>query len=79
MATQNEIIHNRTQVYLGWRERIRVLFGNCIHVDVDIEIAQTEVVIVKTRCHTWVEPILPRRQVGGYVITERATPEPEEK
>jgi len=62
----NEVIHNRTQVHLGWLDRLRVLVGKTIHVEVDIEVAQPEVNIVKSTSRTWVEQIIPPRRGRGY-------------
>lgn len=63
----NEVIHNRTTVRFDWGDRLRVLFGCAVHVDVDVELSVPQVTVVRTEGHAWVEKLLPSQR-GGYAV-----------
>jgi hypothetical protein len=70
VSVENEVIHNRTTIHLDWKDRLRALWGKPIHSEVDIEVAQPEVVVVRSTSRVWVERIVPPRQKGGYAIMQ---------
>ncbi len=56
------------EVHLDWRDRIRVLFGRLLHVDVTL-------VDGVATSHTWVERVrTPWQNPGGYAETNEVRP-----
>jgi hypothetical protein len=55
----NEVLHNRTIIRLDWKDRLRALMGRPIHSEVDIEVGQPEIVVVKSTSRVWVETVFP--------------------
>lgn len=70
----NEVIHNRTTIHLDWKDRIRALMGKPIHSEVDIEVAQPSIDVVKSTSRVWVERIIPPKQSGGYAVMPEPKP-----
>jgi hypothetical protein len=50
------VIFNRTRIGLGYMDRIRVVFGKEIRVDVEIDVDK-EIVVLKTTAKTTVQPL----------------------
>jgi hypothetical protein len=55
-----DCIHTNVQVYLGWKDRLKVLLGKTLHVDVRIHTEK-----IPGRCqsesHVWTERLIPER------------------
>jgi hypothetical protein len=64
-----DCIHTNVQVYLNWKDRLKVLLGKTLHVDVRIHTEN-----IPGRCesesHVWAERLIPSR------ITETAQAAP---
>jgi hypothetical protein len=72
----NEVLHNRTIIRLDWKDRLRALMGRPIHSEVDIEVGQPEIVVVKSTSRVWVETVFPPKQSAGYAVMQ-ATSKPD--
>ena len=62
-------IFNKTEIYLSFWDRIRVLFGRTIHLSTDIEVT-TAVEVTETAHSVWVDPFIKRKPTGFMAPAE---------
>lgn len=64
-----ETVHMNTDIHLGWRDRIRVLFGRTLHLDakcyVDAPVGRTA-----ATSRVWAESIFPHRSQGYGTVSD---------